>query len=154
MFGSIHVDVFCLQSFSTYTCLGLVLCIRVYSTTVFEPCMIFWQGNCHSKTTEQGLNAQLDKGIDDRDIFPRLKSSEARFTTIILPTSTRLPQPASPAGKSCSNKEKDPWKRRRFKYSSSPINNADGELLLSYVYCVDWVLKRQHSCLLFHLWYK
>lgn len=104
MFGSIYVYVYCLESHSTYTCLGLVLCSRVYSTTVFELCMIFWQGNCHSRTTEQGLNAQLDKGIDDRDIFPQLKSSEARFTTIILPTSTRLPQPAAPAGYSCSGR--------------------------------------------------
>lgn len=72
---------------------------------VFELYMIFWQGNGHSRITEQGLNAQLDQGIEDRDIFSPLKSSEARFTTIILPTGTAA---SAAAGKSCSDKNKDP----------------------------------------------
>lgn len=57
--------------------------------------MILWQGNGHSRTTAQGLNTQLDKGIEERYIISPL-SSEARFRTIILLTSIELPQPPSP----------------------------------------------------------
>lgn len=35
--------------------------------------MICWQGNGHSRATEQGLDARLDVGIEDRDIFSPLK---------------------------------------------------------------------------------
>lgn len=76
--------------------------------------MIFWQGNGHSRTTEQGVNDQLDEGIEDRDVFSPLKPSEARFTTIILPTSTELPQPPSPAGRNCSDKENEEVSKLRL----------------------------------------
>ena len=56
-------------------------------TTVLELCMIFWE--------RDRSHAQLDEGIEDRDI---LTPAKARFTTIIFPTSTA----------SCSDKEKEP----------------------------------------------
>lgn len=42
----------------------------------------------------------------------------------------------------------------KFKNSTAQINDTDGGLLPSHVFCVDWALKSQDDCLLFHLRYK
>lgn len=115
-------------------CLAYVY-VFVWCFVLVFMALVFELGNGHIRTTEQGLNVQLDEGIEDRDVFSPLKSSEARFTTIILPTSTEMPQPPSPSGKSCSDTEKDPGKWS-FWNNSSQINNADRGLLPSHVYCI------------------
>lgn len=123
-----------------HTDLVLCSCVKLW--------MICWQGNGHSRATEQGLNARLDVGIEDRDIFSPLKQDlQLLFFTLAPSCLSAHPLQA----RVVQIKKRTPKKMKKIWKTATHAFITQMESYSTAMYTVLIGLKSPNGCRLFHL---